>query len=82
MAIYVSIVLVSELVIPLVDPIHCECIFVKVILHLNKCIIIGSIYRPPSSPVESFNCLISTNNSIFGKNEIILLCDFNKNLVG
>ncbi len=66
MAIYVSIGLVSKLVIPSVDPLNCECIF-KVILHLNKCIIIGSIYRPPSSPVESFNCLISTINSIFGK---------------
>jgi len=78
-AIYVSISLVSELIIPSVDPLYSECIFVKVVFHLNKCIIIGSIYRPPSAPVESCNCLISTINSVFGKNELILLGDFNKN---
>lgn len=76
-AIYVSIGLVSELVIPSVDPLYCECIFVKVILHLNKCLTIGSIYRPPSPPIKSFNSLIATINSIFGKNFIILLGDFN-----
>lgn len=78
-AIYVSIGLVSELIIPMVDPLYFESIFVKVVFHSNKCIIIGSIYRPPSSPAETLNCLISTINSVFGRNELILLGDFNKN---
>lgn len=77
MAIYVSTGLVSELVIPSVDFLCCECIFVKVILHLT----IGSIYRPPSSPVALFNSLTATINSIFGKNEIILLVEFYKKLL-
>ncbi len=61
----ISIGHASELFIPSVDPLHCKCIFVKVILHLNKCITIGSIYRLTSSPVESFNFLISTITFLF-----------------
>ncbi len=65
MAVYVSSDLVSELIIPTVEPLHFECIFVKVIFHSNKCITIGSMHRPPSSPAESFNCMISTITSHF-----------------
>lgn len=79
MAVYVSSDLVSELIIPTVEPLHFECVYVKIIFHSNKCITIGGIYRPPSSPAESFNCRISTINSISCRNEIILLSDFNKN---
>lgn len=79
MAIYVSSEIISEVTIPTVEPLHFECVFVKVIFHTNKCIIIGSIYRPPSSPAETFDRLISTISSISCKNEIILLGDFNKN---
>jgi len=78
-AIYVSSELISELTIPTVKPLHFECVFVKVIFHENKSLIIGSIYRPPSSPAETFDHLISTINSISCNNEIILLGDFNKN---
>jgi len=37
------------------------------------------VYRPPSVPVESSDCLTSTIESIACKNEIIILGDFNKN---
>ena len=37
------------------------------------------MYRPPSAPVESSKCLISTFESISSKNELIILGDFNKN---
>lgn len=78
-AIYVSNDLVSELITPTVSPLHFEGIFVKIHFHENKYLTIGSIYRPPSSPVESFNCMISTINSIPFRNELLLLGDFNKN---
>lgn len=77
-AIYVSSEFISELTIPAVVPLYFECVFVKVIFHENKSLIIGSIYRPPSSPAETFDHLISTINSISCKNKIILLGDFNK----
>ena len=76
---YVSSNLVSELIIPDIEPLHFECIFVKITLHANKYITIGNIYRPPSAPAESINYMISTINSIKFINEIILLGDFNKN---
>lgn len=65
---YVSSNLASELIVPTVEPLHFESIFVKVILHENKYITIGNIYKPPSSPAESFKCIISTINSISDKN--------------
>lgn len=80
-ATYVSSNLVSELIIPHVEPLHFDCIFVKVALHENKCITIGNIYRPPSAPAESFNYMISTINYITCRNEIIILGDFNKNWI-
>lgn len=78
-AIYVSSDLVSELIVPTIEPLHFESIFIKLNFHVNKCLTIGSIYRPPSSPAVSFNSMISTINSISGSNELILLGDFNKN---
>ncbi len=71
-AIYVSSDLASELIIPTVAPLHFECIFVKITFHTNKCIAIGSIYRPPSSPAESFDCIVSTISSIPCKCETVL----------
>ena len=78
-ATYVSSALASEVIVPTVEPSHFESIFIKVILHENKYITIGNIYRPPSAPAESFNSIVSTINSINDKNELILLGDFNKN---
>ncbi len=60
--IYVSSNLISELIIPSVEPRHFECLFVKITFHQNKYLTIGS--RPPSAPVESFSCLFSTEDSI------------------
>ena len=60
-------------------PLHFECLFVKLIFHHNKYITVGNVYRPPSAPVESSKCLISTFDSISSKNEMIILGDFNKN---
>ena len=79
-AIYVSTDIASEIVTPIIGPQGFESVFVKIILHrTNKCLHIGSIYRPPSSPVDSFNNLISTITSIPDMNELILLGDFNRN---
>ncbi len=77
----VSSNLTSKLIVPTVEPVHFKSIFVKVILHENKYITIGNIYRPPSAPAESFNHIISTINSITDKNELIILGDFNKNFL-
>ncbi len=68
-AIFISSDLTSELITPPGEAYLFECIFVKVTLHENKRLIIGSIYRPPSSPADSFNNIISTINSISQKNE-------------
>ena len=78
-ATYVSSDLASELIVPTVEPLHFESIFVKVNLHESKYITIGNIYRPPSAPAESFNCIVSTINSIKDRNELAILGDFNKN---
>ncbi len=78
-AIYVSSNLRSELIIPSIEPRHFESLFIKITFHQNKYLTIGSIYRPPSAPVESFSCLFSTIDSISCKKEMIILGDFNKN---
>lgn len=40
-------------------PIYFEGLFIKIILHENKQLIIGNIYRPPNSPkLESINNII------------------------
>ncbi len=46
-ATYVASYLVSKRLTPEVDPIHFECLFIKITLHKNKQLIIGNIYRPP-----------------------------------
>ena len=78
-ATYVSSNLCSELVIPNEKPLHFECLFIKIIFHANKHLIIGNIYRPPDAPAESTQCILSTINSIDHLNEIIILGDFNRN---
>ena len=78
-ATYVSSNLTAELITPTVKPTHFECLFVKIIFHQNKYITVGNVYRPPSAPVESSKCLMSTFDAIPFKNERINLCDFNKN---
>ena len=75
MATYISSNLTAELITPTVKPTHFECLFVKIIFHQNKYITVGNVYRPPSAPVESSKCLMSTPS----KNEMIILGDFNKN---
>lgn len=49
-ATYISLNLKSQLITPKVKPELFEGIFVKVILHANKQLIIGNIYHPPTSP--------------------------------
>ncbi len=78
-AIYVSVDIASEIITPSVVPQGFESVFVKIVLHTNKCLHIGSIYRPPSSPVDSFRNLISTITSLPAMNELVLLGDFNRN---
>lgn len=82
-ATYISSTLVSELVTPKENPLYFEFLFVKIILHKNKQLIIGNIYRPPKALVESTKGIISTINSLDDHTEMILLGDFNNNwLVG
>ena len=77
---YISSQLKSQLIIPKVKPEYFEGIFVKVILHANKQLIIGNIYRPPTSPKrESVKNILATVSSLGDPKEIILLGDFNLN---
>ena len=69
----------SQRVLPEVKPVHFEGLFVKVILHEYKNIIVGNIYRPPESPADSVHSIISTAASIRQTGELILLGDFNIN---
>lgn len=78
-ATYVSSTLLSDIVIPNEKPVHFECLFVKVIFHTNKQLIIGNIYRPPNSGAESIQCIGNTINSVCNSNEMIILGDFNIN---
>lgn len=78
-ATYISASLVSERVIPNVEPDHFECLFIRVTLQANKKIIIGNIYRPPAAPSDSTMCILSTINSFDKQHELILLGDFNSN---
>ncbi len=75
-ATYVLSNLVSELILPTAEPLHFECLFVKISFHQNKYITGGNVYRPPSFPAETSSCLISTINSLSCKNELIILGDF------
>ena len=78
-ATYVISSLKSQLIIPQIDPVYFECLFVKLILHENKHLIIGNFYRPPSAPVESIRSILSTINSLNCPMEVIFLGDFNWN---
>lgn len=49
-AIHLALNLVSECVVPNVEPVNFECLFINIIFHKNKHLTIGNIYRPPSSP--------------------------------
>jgi len=59
-----------------------ENIFTDILLPKTKPILLGVIYRPPSDMhfVENFNNCISNSNS-FNSQEVILLGDFNVNLI-
>ena len=59
-----------------------ENIFIDILLPKTKPILLGVIYRPPSDMhfVENFNNCISNSNS-FNSQEVILLGDFNVNLI-
>lgn len=78
-ATYVSVRLTSEMITPSEAPLHFESIFVNIIFHQNKRLTIGNIYRPPSAPAESTNCILSTISSLPNNNELVILGDFNKN---
>jgi len=70
----------SQLIIPKVKPELFEGIFVKVTLHANKQLVIGNIYRPPTSPkLESDRNILATVSSFGDSLEILLLGDFNLN---
>lgn len=79
MATYVSVSLVSECIIPHIEPVNFECLFIMVTLYANKKLIIGNIYRPPFAPSDSTMCILSTVNSFEKHYEMIILGDFNSN---
>ncbi len=79
MVTYVSVNLLSECATPTVDPVNFESLFVNIMLHDNKHLTIGTIYRPPSAPLDSANCILATINSLKKHNELIILGDFNSN---
>uniref|UniRef100_A0A8C6NRV0 Reverse transcriptase domain-containing protein n=1 Tax=Nothobranchius furzeri TaxID=105023 RepID=A0A8C6NRV0_NOTFU len=79
-ATYVSSSLQSQVIVPTVKPLHFEAIFTKISFNGNKHIIIGNIYRPPSSPrLEAIQNLLATVDSLGDSMELILLGDFNLN---
>lgn len=49
-ALYIAEHIISECVIPNVEPVNFECLFINIILHDNKHLTIGNIYRPNSTP--------------------------------
>lgn len=79
-ATYIKNNLKSQLIVPKVKPELFEGIFIKITLNVNKQLIIGNIYRPPSSPkLESVSNIISTVSSLDESKELILMGDFNLN---
>ena len=79
MAIYVSSHISSELAFLKVNPLSFESIFVKLLLHENKHLIIGSIYGPPPVLPNFTNCIVSTITSFEHPSEMIILVHFNSN---
>lgn len=79
-ATYISSNLNSQIITPRIKPELFEGIFIKLHFHENKQLIIGNIYRPPSSPLlESVKNIIATITSLGDPKETILLGDFNLN---
>lgn len=78
-ACYVSTRFISEPAIPKVTSSLFESLFIRLKLHENKHLIIGTIYRSPPVHPDSTNSLISTLTSIEHPCELVLLGDFNKN---
>lgn len=76
---YVCSNLCSQHSTPKIGPIDFECVFVNIILHVNKLLTIGNIYRPPSAPSGSMKNILSTLSSLEKNNECIILGDFNSN---
>lgn len=78
-ACYVSTRFISEPAIPKVTSSLFESLFIRLKLHENKHLIIGTIYRSPPVHPDSTKSLISTLTSIEHPCELVLLGDFNKN---
>ena len=76
---YISSNLTAERVSPTVNPLHFECLFVKITLHENKRLIIGNIYKPPNAPADTTKGILTTINSLDCTSEKIILGDFNSN---
>jgi len=74
---YVSSNLTAGLILPTVNSLHFECLFVKIILQENKRLIIGNIYKPSNAPAGTTECILSTVNSLDCTSEKIILGDFN-----
>lgn len=69
----------AELILPSENPLHFEGLFVKIIFHENKRLIIGNIYKPTNAPAETTECILSTINSLDCAGKKIILGDFNSN---
>lgn len=79
-ATYVSSHLKSHLIALNKPPVNFEGLFVRIILHENKQLIVGNIYKPPNSPkLESVKNIVSIVSPLRNNKEIILMGDFNIN---
>lgn len=76
---YVASNLTADLAFPEESPQYFEGLFVNITFHENKSLIIGNIYKPPSAPAETTDCILSTINSLNRSTEKIILGDFNSN---
>lgn len=76
---YIAAHLNSVCVTLLIPPVNFECLFVHIFFHDNKQLTIGCFYRPPSAPVDSTKCILSTINSLGWHTELIILGKFNCN---
>uniref|UniRef100_A0A3P9K356 L1 transposable element RRM domain-containing protein n=1 Tax=Oryzias latipes TaxID=8090 RepID=A0A3P9K356_ORYLA len=63
-ATYVSSNMQSHIILPKVAQLCFEDLFIKLILHDHKHLIIGNIYRPPNSPSDSVKNIVSTADSV------------------
>ncbi len=81
-ALYVSSRLISEPAIPKVSPSFLECLFVRLKLHENKHLIVGSVYPPPPVRPDLTKCRLSTLTSFEHPCEMVLLGHFYRNRHG